>query len=219
MTNHRITSQPWQLKAAAEGTLGTIILPFGQYCEDQRSIVEDCRSGKACRDGDGNWIFWCPGNNAELEYLTLKNYPMGSGKGFRIPFKEGDRIYLAEEWVKAPWGNDNGKITGYIYFTKSRVPEAEHIGWQPAETMPEEAAQHWFELGDVRVVQMSAIDRHLCDRAALTDIPSDLPCGVEEWASILMRWNAAHPDYFWDSDRWVIVLDLNIIGEPNGRNA
>jgi hypothetical protein len=178
MTNHKIIAQPWQLKAAAEGTLRAIILPF----------PEGCVSG------------------------SPENWPV---KSLKCGFNESYCIYLAEEWVKSPWGNDNGKITGYIYFTKSRVPEAKHMGWQPAETMPEEAAQYWFEVGDVRVVQMSDIDRPLCDRAALTDIPLDLPCGVEEWASILMRWNAAHPDYPWDADRWVIVLDLKELKNEN----
>jgi hypothetical protein len=179
MTNHQITSQPWQLKAAAEDTLGAIILP----------LPEGRISG------------------------SPETWPI---KSLKCGFNESDRIYLTEKWCKGDWGAASDDD---IYFVESTTPEAEHIGWQPAEIMPEEAARYWFEVGDVRVVQMSDIDRPLCDRAALTDIPLDLPCGVEEWASILMRWNAAHPDYPWDADRWVIVLDLNIIGEPNGRNA
>jgi hypothetical protein len=133
-------------------------------------------------------------------------------KSLKCEFNESYRLYLAEKWCKGDWG---AAFDDDIYFVESTTPEAEHMGWQPAETMPEEAARYWFEVGDVRVVQMSDIDRPLCDRAALTGIPSDLPCGVEEWASILMRWNAAHPDYLWDADRWVIVLDLKELGNAN----
>jgi hypothetical protein len=172
MNTYRITSQPWQLKAAAEGAIGAIVLPL-----------------------TGGWVSGAP-----------ESWPT---KSLKCGFNESYCIYLAEEWAECD----------YNYFVKSTTPEAEILGWQPAETMPEEAARYWFELGDVRVVQMSDIDRPLCDRAALTDIPPCLPCGVEEWASIFERWNAAHPDYLWDADRWVIVLDLNLVGEPNGRNA
>jgi hypothetical protein len=201
MTNYRITSQPWQLKAAAEGTLGTIILPLVPEIENSP---------------DG-WRYWSFGSYEATLAFAPDDIPFSyPGSYAQLQYQKGDRIYLAEKWCK---GNLGAAFDDDIYFVESTTPEAEHIGWQPAETMPEEAARYWFEVGDVRVVQMSDIDRHLCDRAALTDISSDLPCGVEEWASILMRWNAAHPDYPWDADRWVIVLDLNIIGETNGRNA
>jgi hypothetical protein len=147
MNTYRITSQPWQLKAAAEGTLGAIVLPF----------PEGCVSG------------------------SPEDWPI---KSMKCGFNESYRIYLTEKWCKGDWG---AAFDDDIYFVESTTPEAEHMGWQPAETMPEEAAQYWFDVGGVRVVQMIDIDRRLCDRAALTDIPSDLPCGVEEWASILMR--------------------------------
>jgi hypothetical protein len=166
MTNYRITSQPWQLKAAAEGTLGAIILP----------LPEGRISG------------------------SPETWPI---KSLKCGFNESDRIYLAEEWAISEGG---------LYLYKSDGDDGDE--YCSPEEMPPEAARHWFEVGDVRVVQMSDIDRHLCDRAALTDIPPCLPCGFEEWASIFERWNAAHPDYPWDADRWVIVLDLNIIENP-----
>jgi hypothetical protein len=175
MTNHKIIAQPWQLKAAAEGVLGAIILP----------LPEGCISG------------------------SPETWPI---KSLKCGFNESYRLYLAEKWCKGDWG---AAFDDDIYFVESTTPEAEHIGWQPAETMPEEAAQYWFDVGDVRVVQMSDIDRPLCDRAALTDIPSDLPCGVKEWASIFERWNAAHPDYSWDADLWVIVIDVKELKNEN----
>jgi hypothetical protein len=193
MTNHRITSQPWQLKAAAEGTLKAIVLPLVPEIEPHI---------------DGINMIWR--NKKVTAWIT--KLPSEIAQCSESPYQLGDLIYLAEEWFNCCLSDDAWGDTEPV--TKSSEPDYIHQ-YQPAQTMPPEAAQYWFEIKGVRVVQMSDIDRHLCDRAALTDIPSDFPCGVEEWASILMRWNAAHPDYLWDADRWVIVLDLNIIGEPS----
>jgi hypothetical protein len=129
MNTYRITSQPWQLKAAAEGVLGAIILP----------LPEGCVSG------------------------SPDDWPI---KSMKCGFNESYRIYLAEKWCKGDWG---ASFDDNIYFVESTTPEAEHMGWQPAETMPEEAVRHWFEVGDVRAVQMSDIDRHLCDRRNTRD--------------------------------------------------
>jgi hypothetical protein len=202
MTNHRITSQPWQLKAAAEGTLGAIILSL---------VPQPELMPKSVRTYDDYWT-WKSSPVNLIALMWGKDELPGAFLIDRLPYQKGDRIYLAEKWCKGDWG---AAFDDDIYFIESTTPEAEHIGWQPAETMPPESAQYWLEVGDVRVVQMIDIDRHLCDRAALTDIPSDLPCGVEEWASILMRWNAAHPDYLWDADRWVIVLDVKELKNEN----
>jgi hypothetical protein len=182
MTNHKITSQPWQLKAAAEGTLGAIILP----------LPEGCVSG------------------------SPEDWPI---KSMKCGFNESYRIYLAEEWCNFPGRLSTGEPP--YYELRSNYPPlvmpSEKEEWQPAETMPEEAAQYWFEVGDVRVVQMSDIDlKEIREAGLFNPLVDDL---FSLSSTVETRWNAAHPDYPWDADRWVIVLDLNIIGEPNGRNA
>jgi hypothetical protein len=159
MNTYRITSQPWQLKAAATGTLGAIILPLVP---------------------DGINMIW---RNKKVTAWITKS-PSEIAQCLEFPYQNGDRIYLAEEWFNCCLSDDAWGDTEPV--TKSSEPDYIHQ-YQPAQAMPPEAAQYWFEIKGVRVVQMSDIDRPLCDRAALTDIPSDLPCGVEEWASILMR--------------------------------
>jgi hypothetical protein len=220
MTNHKIIAQPWQINAAAKGALGAIILPFGQYCEDQRSIIEDCRSGKACRDGDGNWIFWCPGNNAELEYLTLKNYPMGSGKGFRIPFKEGDRIYLAEKWVQVyqnsypdyiDWAREV-YVSKDLYLASGGSEDDDDLEecWQPAKTMPPEAAQYWFEVTEVKVTQAKYLNYFAIGKTGFYTSYPDATYPSEEFKN---TWDKAYPEHSWSGNLWVIVLEVRAVNQ------
>jgi hypothetical protein len=215
MTNHKITSQPWQLKAAAEGMLGAIILPLlgqkssTQYPSANNFVIETTHG---CYT-DSGWCFCSSKNTFDEALKYIENHSgmricTNDGTVLYDPnlYQNGDRIYLAEEWVKSPWGNDEGKISSYIYFTKSTTPEAEHMGWQPAETMPEEAAQYWFEVGDVRVVQMSDIDlKEIREAGLFNPLVDDL---FSLSSTVETRWNAAHPDYLWDADRCVIVLKV-----------
>jgi hypothetical protein len=122
LTDHKIIATDWQLKAAQEGKLGAVILPLGPQIEMHQY---------------GSFL-WC--NKPETSWIAdsvdqICNCP-------EFPYQIGDRIYLAEEWCKEDWSpalNDN------IYFTKSTTPEAENIGWQPADTMPLKATDHCFE--------------------------------------------------------------------------
>lgn len=104
------------------------------------------------------------------------------------PYEKSDRIFLAEEWCKENWG---AAFDDCIYFAKSTTPEAEHIGWQPASTMPPEAAQYWFSIEHVQVTQMLNIDPEIALRSGVTSIS----CNTE-----FERWEAAHPDCFWVSE-------------------
>lgn len=107
-------------------------------------------------------------------------------RGFgNIPYEEGDRIYLQEEW-------------------------------QEAKDMPPEAAQHWFAIVGVRVVQMQAIDSELqftsglirsLPRGELTE-EEKIAFASSRTSATMHKWNAAYPEHFWHSDRWVIVLNL-----------
>jgi hypothetical protein len=179
MQTHRIIAQPWQLKAAATGTLEAIVLP----------LPEGCVSG------------------------SPENWPI---KSLKCGFNKSYRIYLAEEWCNFPGRLSTGEPP--YYELRSNYPPlvmpSEKEEWQPAETMPEEAARYWFEVGDVRVVQMKGlIPTDLAESALLPLITNEYDCfeTVKSHQEAENRWNAAHPDYPWDADRWVIVLDLRNI--------
>jgi hypothetical protein len=173
MTNHRITSQPWQLKAAAEGTLGAIILPY------PKELLK--------REGQWDYHEW------------IRDEPT------TCPYAQGDRIYLAEEWDEG-FGSF-GENFGFLL--RSRTPSwADDDKWQPAETMPPEAAQYCFEITGVREVQMMNLTGVDTIAAGMPVFPATSGGAYASLDELYLNWNATYPSCLWDSDRWVIVLEV-----------
>jgi hypothetical protein len=100
MNTHGIPAAVWQLQAAKEGQLKAIVLPLEKYVEKPLRDLDLLGQGKAAKDGDGDWILWFPGEDRQevLDKITLDFYPKGLKEGIIIPFKDGDRIFLQEEW-------------------------------------------------------------------------------------------------------------------------
>jgi hypothetical protein len=202
MQTHRITSQPWQIEAAAKGILGVIILPLVPEIEPHI---------------DGINMIWR--NKKVTAWIT--KLPSEIAQCSEFPYQNGDRIYLAEEWCNFPGRLSTGEPP--YYELRSNYPPlvmpSEKEEWQPAEMMPEEAAQYWFEVGDVRVAQMSDISSHLqfvsglirgLPRGEITENQRKLFSNAAKGASI-HNWNIAHPDHLWREDRHVIVLEIKKI--------
>lgn len=200
MTSHRIIAQPWQLKSAAEGTLGAIVLP----------LVPEPKWNEVLQ----YWSWVVPSKPEwTIEWrININPYIFNI-----LPYQLGDRIYLAEEWfehddgfaIRSLWKSDKN-----TYFDDSE--------WQSAQNMPPEAAQYWYEIQGVRVKQMSYFNHDEVIGAGITsgDIFDGSDGAWERFWDLAKRnWNAAHPDYLWDLDRWVIVLDLNIFGGLDGTRA
>jgi len=184
-TTHKIVAAPWQLQAAQQGRLGAVIVPL----EKQPILYPETKYVYA------HW-FW--EGDTWREKDKFNQYA-------KIACLIGDRLYLAEPWCKAPWGNDEGKITSDIYFTESTVPEAEHVGWQPAETMPPEAAQYWYEVTGVRVVQCKVLQFADLAKTGIFYTCPGINYPHDEMRAV---WDAAHPDYTWAADRWVVVMEV-----------
>jgi hypothetical protein len=208
--NHRIIATPKQIAAAQATRLKCFVLPLDLYLDTKDLAL--CGEGKACRDGDGNWIIHFPGDDPGLEEFTLKAYPKGSNRGIKIPFKESDRIFLAEEWGKGDWG---ASFEDDIYFLKSITPEAENIGWQSAETMPDKAAHLWFLVESVRVVRIGDVNVKMAIESGLTTLRHiGINGDMADLSIAKIRWDKQYPDYPWKSDRWAIVLDVASIAAP-----
>jgi hypothetical protein len=72
--------------------------------------------------------------------------------------------------------------------------------------MPPEAAQYWFEVTEVRVVQMKDLSLQQTRSSYLFNpLTDDL---FNFWSVVTKKWNATHPEYPWDSDLWVVVLEV-----------
>jgi hypothetical protein len=103
-------------------------------------------------------------------------------KYHEFPYQIGDRVYRQERTTYPCWGNDIS-----------------------ACTMPSEAAQHWFELTGVKVVQMDDLS---LDEARSSYLFDPLTDDLFDFQSVIQKkWNTAYPKYPWDGDRWVVVLE------------
>jgi hypothetical protein len=113
----------------------------------------------------------------------------------------GDRLYLAEQWRKSD---------DYGFFLESTTPDAEMLGWQPAETMPEESARYWFEVTGVTIARLGQVSFRSFAESGL-----HLICPEENYPSLEHRaaWNKSYPDTPWRDDLWVQVLGTSIGGE------
>lgn len=175
MTNHRITSQPWQLKAAAEGTLGAIILP----------LPEGSVSG------------------------SPEDWPI---KSMKCGFNESYRVYLAEEWCNFPGRLSTGEPP--YYELRSNYPPlvmpSEKEEWQPAETMPEEAAQYWFEITEVKATQAKYLDYFTIGKTGFYNSYPDATYPSEEFKN---AWDKANPKHLWSGALWVIVIEVRNVNQ------
>jgi hypothetical protein len=197
ITIHGIPATPWQLRALEQGQLKAIVLPL---------LPEPMKVGRHlwvlhCRPAD---LFW--GDSEVPSKKLLK----------KLKHQIGDRIYPQERWCKGDWG---AAFDDDIYFTERTTPEAENIGWQPAETMPKGAAQHWLEITSIRVIQ--SIDLTLEDyvNTGLNDANSAENSSDSIWDCATLaakRWDAAYPQQAWDGgDRWVVLLEVSACSAPD----
>jgi hypothetical protein len=177
MTDHGIIAPDWQIQAAADGSLGAIILPFPDVQETTNT-----------------WFLKWGG----IDRFWGKGEMPGQSVYDAIDYQVCDRLFFQEEWCKGGWG---AAFDDDIYFTKSTTPEAENIGWQPAHVMPKEAAQHWFEVTGVEVMQMK-----------------DMDFSDKDWAGAVFATNSQDVNdsqLLWDCNRWVVVLDVKALENNN----
>jgi hypothetical protein len=178
MTDHGIVAADWQWKAAQQGLLSTMIVPLDP---------EPRKKGNT-------WVWPCE----PIDLFWFDSEGVGERLLKKLPWQIGDRIFFQEEWCKGDWGV---AFDDDIYFTKSTTPEAENIGWQPAHTMPVEAAEYWFEVTGVEVMQMK-----------------DMDFSDKDWAGAVFTTNSQDVNdsqLLWDRDRWVIVLGGKTLEDNN----
>jgi hypothetical protein len=199
MTDHGIIAPDWQWKAVADENLGAILFPLLP-----EPVLVDTADCQVSRGMEWRWITpkahatW--GENEPISDLVLKYC------GWAV----GHRLFFQEEWCKGDWG---AAFDDDIYFTKSTTPEAENIGWQPANAMPPEAAQHWFEVTGVKVLQPIDLgDKDL-------RLSGLFVYGAEEGAMVAdvvaKRWGSSHPEHILNWQGWAVVLDVKILENNN----
>jgi hypothetical protein len=116
----------------------------------------------------------------------------------------GDRIFLQEEWAKED----------RLYVSNSEDPNNDYHWVGDAENMPPEAAQHWFEVTGVRVVQIKDLSPQVLFEAGLTGV---IPANQHESADLVRQvgcaqlWDRHFAPLRWKPNRWVVVWDVKAI--------
>jgi hypothetical protein len=126
----------------------------------------------------------------------------------KLRYQKGDRIFLQEKWCKYEdefllWVEPSCEVSEH---------EAEWLSWQSVETMPQEAARHWFKVTEIRVIQAINLTANDFRLSGLYVLGAENGKNVDEVISL--RWNLAYPNQPWHSDRWVIVLAVEAIAKP-----
>jgi hypothetical protein len=114
--------------------------------------------------------------------------------------RQGDQLYFAEKW----WDSDN-----YGVFFESTSPDFESF-WQPAETMPQEAAQYWFKVTGVSVVQLGQVSFRSFSLAGFRLICPEVNYPKYEHRE---AWNGSYPDTPWGDDLWVRVVEVERLSD------
>jgi hypothetical protein len=122
-----------------------------------------------------------------------------------VAIKEGDRVFLAEPWFE----HDDGFALRSLW-VKDLNTYLDDSEWDPAETMPSQAAKFWFE---IRVVEIFPLAHFVYKGAGL--YCSGLSQETSTMQDVVDRWNAAYSKYPWHGDRPVVVLDLVKVNHAN----
>lgn len=77
-------------------------------------------------------------------------------KFFRLPYQQGDILYVRETWCKGSWMNEKER-----YYYKADDNDF-HCVWHPSIHMPKDAARIWLKVGDVRVERLQECGEGWC---------------------------------------------------------
>lgn len=77
-------------------------------------------------------------------------------KFFRLPYQQGDILYVRETWCKGSWMNEKER-----YYYKEDDNDF-HCVWHPSIHMPKEAARIWLRVTDVRAERLQECGEGWC---------------------------------------------------------
>ena len=147
-------------------------------------------------------------------------------KFFRLPYQQGDILYVRETWCKGSWMNEKER-----YYYKADDNDF-HCVWHPSIHMPKEAARIWLKVTDVRVERLQEITDNECIKEGIypsncrdcNDIFGCDVCpdeGYDEVDKFVEVWNSTIKKsdlnrYGWDANPWVWVISFERCEKPEG---
>ena len=128
---------------------------------------------------------------------------------FRLPYQQGDILYVRETWCKGFWMNEKER-----YYYKADDNDF-HCVWHPSIHMPKEAARIWLKVKDVRVERLhditgksvlrEGINSHVHPDADYFD-GNQREVFAELWDSTIKKSDIDR--YGWDANPWVWVIEF-----------
>lgn len=136
-------------------------------------------------------------------------------KFFRLPYQQGDILYVRETWCKGSWMNEKER-----YYYKADDNDF-HCVWHPSIHMPKEAARIWLKVTDVRVERLhditgksvlrEGINSHVHPDADYFD-GNQREVFAELWDSTIKKSDLDR--YGWDANPWVWVIEFERCDKP-----
>lgn len=143
-------------------------------------------------------------------------------KFFRLPYQQGDILYVRETWCKGFWMNEKER-----YYYKADDNDF-HCVWHPSIHMPKEAARIWLKVKDVRVERLQECGEGWCVDIEKEGIvtPQDPILYISDdafhdalrmefqkiWDSTIKKSDIDR--YGWDANPWVWVIDFERCDKP-----
>lgn len=139
-------------------------------------------------------------------------------KFFRLPYQQGDILYVRETWCKGFWMNEKER-----YYYKADDNDF-HCVWHPSIHMPKEAARIWLKVKDVRVERLQDITEDGA-KAEGANWKNGKNVGWEEkmnrtaierfaeiWNSTIKK--SDRDRYGWNANPWVWVIEFERCEKP-----
>lgn len=143
-------------------------------------------------------------------------------KFFRLPYQQGDILYVRETWCKGSWMNEKER-----YYYKADDNDF-HCVWHPSIHMPKDAARIWLKVGDVRVERLQECGEGWCVDIEKEGIvtPQDAILYISDdafhdalrmefqktWDGTIKKSDIER--YGWNANPWVWVIEFERCEKP-----
>lgn len=127
-------------------------------------------------------------------------------KFFRLPYQQGDILYVRETWCKGSWMNEKER-----YYYKADDNDF-HCVWHPSIHMPKEAARIWLRVTDVRAERLQDMTDDDAEAEGCFDYTSTALGFPDVWDSTIKKSDIDR--YGWDANPWVWVVEFERCEKP-----
>lgn len=147
-------------------------------------------------------------------------------KFFRLPYQQGDILYVRETWQFLYELDDNEQPveeTGKYYYAATDITlfntyidengvKHDYVPWRPSIHMPKEAARIWLKVTDVRVERLQDMTDDDAEAEGCFDYTSTALGFPDVWDSTIKKSDLDR--YGWDANPWVWVIEFERCDKP-----